>query len=236
MEKSKFRFPARFWTEERNLTWLLAALILDTFILNPLVSVFTTEKAVATMNSLVFVAILVFGLFTLTRHKVIQIALTVIIALVTAVRFTRLVFGGNGLLVWEIVLSMMSLVAFLVILLINVYQGRPVTRHRIRGAVGAYLLIAIIFAFGYFLIDFLIPGAFHFPVTVPRNIDTQLMGTFYYFSISTLTTLGYGDIIPAHPFARTLAMSEALVGQLYPVLLIARLVTLHTSTGRTSGS
>jgi hypothetical protein len=129
---------------------------------------------------------------------------------------------------------MASLIAFVIVLLIYVYQEGPVSRHRIGGAVAAYLLIALVCAFGYLLIEFLISGAFHFPDRVPRIADIRLLRTFYYFSVSTLTTLGYGDVTPVHPFARNLAMMEALIGQLYPATLIARLVTLHIATGRTN--
>ena len=53
---------------------------------------------------------------------------------------------------------------------------------------------------------------------------------FHYFSIVTLTTLGYGDITAVHPVARSVVMIEALLGQLYPAILIARLVTLQMET------
>jgi hypothetical protein len=174
------------------------------------------------------------GLLTLTQHKVTQTIFAVITLIVISVRFGYFVSGENRLLVWDILLSMASLITFLIVLLIYVYQEDPVTRHRIRGAIAAYLLIALVCAFGYLLIEFLIPGAFHFPGSVPMIADIQLLRTFYYFSISTLTTLGYGDITPVHPFARNLAMAEALIGQLYPVTLIARLVTLHVAAGGTN--
>jgi voltage-gated potassium channel Kch len=58
-------------------------------------------------------------------------------------------------------------------------------------------------------------------------VDGQMNRAFYYFSVVTLTTTGFGDITPVSPFARTLTMMEALVGQLYPAILIARLVSLH---------
>lgn len=232
MEKSKCRYLPKFWTEEWTLTGLLAALILDTFILGPLVSVLN-KLAAELINSLVFTIVLLLGLLTLTRHKLIQIIFVGITAGIISVRVARLVFGENWLMVWEILLSVIALISFVIVLSIYVHQEGPVSKHRIRGAIAAYLLIAIIFAFGYLLIALLIPGAFHFPDGAPRFADMQLVGTFYYFSIVTLTTLGYGDITPVHPFARTLVMMEVLIGQLYPVILIARLVTLHITTGRT---
>jgi len=58
---------------------------------------------------------------------------------------------------------------------------------------------------------------------------------FYYFSIVTLTTLGYGDITAIHPVARSVVMIEALLGQLYPAILIARLVTLEMEARKNRG-
>ena len=56
---------------------------------------------------------------------------------------------------------------------------------------------------------------------------TANTGMFRYFSFVTLTTLGYGDILPVSPIARSLATSEALFGQLYPAVMIARLISLE---------
>jgi hypothetical protein len=52
----------------------------------------------------------------------------------------------------------------------------------------------------------------------------------------TLTTVGFGDIAAVHPVARSLVMVEALVGQLYPAILLARLVTLQMETRRSQGA
>ena len=57
-----------------------------------------------------------------------------------------------------------------------------------------------------------------------------------YFSFSTLTTLGYGDIVPLHPLARNLANLEAVIGQLYPATLLARLVSLEIEHRRQARS
>jgi hypothetical protein len=55
---------------------------------------------------------------------------------------------------------------------------------------------------------------------------TTLPSDLVYFSFSTLTSVGYGDIVPVHPFARSLTNVEAIIGQLYPATLLARLVSL----------
>jgi len=99
--------------------------------------------------------------------------------------------------------------------------------------VALYLLIAILFAFLYGLTEEISPGAFAMPAS---QAGGAVRGeTFYYFSVVTLTTVGFGDITAVHPFVRSLVMLEALIGQLYPAILIARLVTLQLETRR-SGS
>ena len=69
------------------------------------------------------------------------------------------------------------------------------------------------------------PSAFYFdPAT---QSGEPPISELIYFSFTTLTTLGVGDILPVHPMARSLTTLEALVGQLYPAVLLARLVTLY---------
>jgi hypothetical protein len=63
----------------------------------------------------------------------------------------------------------------------------------------------------------------------PMTAETAAGGAIMYFSFVTLTTLGYGDIAPVGQFARLLAMLEAVLGQLFMVLLVARLVGVHTA-------
>ena len=63
-------------------------------------------------------------------------------------------------------------------------------------------------------------------------MDTSVGDKLLYFSFTTLTTVGYGDIVPVHPFARSLANLEAIMGQLYPATLLARVVTLSVAARR----
>jgi hypothetical protein len=81
-------------------------------------------------------------------------------------------------------------------------------------------LWAVIFQFIYGYI----PDAFQFPATTPEHGPDP--ATFLYFSYTTLTTTGYGEIFPAHALTRALANIEQLVGVLYPAVLIGRLVSL----------
>jgi len=111
-----------------------------------------------------------------------------------------------------------------------VYAPGRITSHRLQGAVVLYLNLATIFASAYGLIWELNPGAFAnlvAPVGGPEEVATML-----YFSLTTLTTTGYGDIVAIDPFVRSLANLEAVVGQFYLAITVARLVTLELQDRR----
>jgi Ion channel len=99
------------------------------------------------------------------------------------------------------------------------------------GAVQLYLDIGLMFVALFCFVALTIPDAFA-GLQVRDNL--ALAGNLIYFSFATLTSVGYGDIAPVHPYARSLANVEAIIGQLYPATLLARLVTLELE-GRRGG-
>jgi Ion channel len=105
-----------------------------------------------------------------------------------------------------------------------VFRRGRVTYHQIVGAVLLYLLVAVGFAALFACVGLSIPDAFK---GVAFEDNAALASELFYLSFVTLTTTGYGDIIPVHPLARSLCNFEAIVGQLYPATLLARLVTLE---------
>src|SRR4029077_793744 len=106
-----------------------------------------------------------------------------------------------------------------------VFAPGRVTLHRIIGAVLLYLNIGFTFVALYCFVALIAPHAF---VGIsPRTDNLGVAANFGYFSFVTLTSVGYGDIVPLHPYARSLANVEAIIGQLYPATLLARLVTLE---------
>jgi len=104
-------------------------------------------------------------------------------------------------------------------------KKKEVTRETILAAVVAYLLIALMWAFLYMLLEKLAPGSFSIAEKAVRSESRE----FQYFSFVTITTLGYGDVTPLTEKARALAMLEALVGQIYLVVLVAWLVGMYVS-------
>ena len=109
----------------------------------------------------------------------------------------------------------------------HVFAPGKVTVHRVRGAILLYLNVAALFAIAYGAIAMNIPGAFAWSAGPPPAGGGLSNAAFSYFSLSTITTTGYGDILPVHALARSLANLESVFGQLYPATLLTRLVTLH---------
>src|SRR5271155_260713 len=114
-----------------------------------------------------------------------------------------------------------------------VFGAGRVTFHRVQGAVVLYLNFGLMFFIVYRLLDDLLPNAFS--GLPPTGKEFGSGAALLYFSFSTLTTLGYGDILPVHPLARNIANLEAIIGQLYPATLLARLVSLEIVHRRESG-
>ena len=113
-----------------------------------------------------------------------------------------------------------------------VFASGRITYHRVVGAVLLYLTIGLIFVALYGFVALGTPEAF---TNLPAlHGDFAIAGNLIYFSFVTLTTTGYGDIAPLHPYARSLANVEAIIGQIYPATLLARLVTLELAHERSS--
>jgi hypothetical protein len=106
-------------------------------------------------------------------------------------------------------------------------RGRDVDRERISASISLYLMFGLIFALIFALVEKLLPGSFFYSILSSDGFDQKPLLHFMYFSYVTLATLGYGDIVPISGPAKGLALLEAIIGQLYLVLVVARLVSLY---------
>jgi hypothetical protein len=116
---------------------------------------------------------------------------------------------------------------FSVGILKDVLRRGQISADKIYGAICVYLLIGFAWTFGYGIIELLNRGSFSGLAEIDANDHVGRIMQLQYFSFATLTTLGFGDILPRAPVARTLATLEAVTGQIYLTVLIARLVGLH---------
>ena len=113
-----------------------------------------------------------------------------------------------------------------------VFRAPIVDGNILFGAASIYLLIGVMAGFVYSLVELFIPGSFTIvppggtPVAAPQHPDA---GWLIYFSFTTLTTVGFGDVLPSNQITRSLAVLEAVVGQILLVVMMARLVGLHVA-------
>ena len=106
-------------------------------------------------------------------------------------------------------------------ILFHLFREDRITGDMIMGAICVYFLVGLVWALAYSTLEFFQPGSFQMPQ------GTINQGTFTYYSYVTLTTLGYGEITPISTPARSFAILEAVMGQIYLAVLIARLVGIH---------
>jgi hypothetical protein len=217
-ETTNWRLPA-FWREDRFLSFFLAFLVGITIF----VPMFGLSRLGRVAIDLVFALMLLSGAIATIRSRV----LTHLIVALTVLEFsTDLLVEFNhsfSPMGWDSGIKVFSMAILVVMTLKQTFLPGPVNVHRVMGGIAAYLLIGVTWAFGYKLLLQNVPGAIHFPTTF-AHISTSEPPSLIYFSFATLTTLSYGDVYPVHRVARSLAIAEALIGQLYPAILIATLV------------
>jgi hypothetical protein len=159
------------------------------------------------------------GIYAASGRRLLRWTATIVIVPAILLKWLEVLFPA-----WTLPLTgecfQLGASLFIIFLLVSfaLHRGR-VDAERIAAAVSAYLLIGLIWRDLYLLIHYLIPGSF--------NHATLNATQMLYFSYITLSTLGYGDILPVSGPAQALAFTEAIVGQLYLAILVARLVGLH---------
>ena len=126
--------------------------------------------------------------------------------------------------------STLAIFGFLVIAIIHALRqvvfGTEMNVNRLVGAICVFLLLGILWAFAYSMLEIAVPGSFS---GFAPGHDPRTDSSWIYFSFVTLTTLGYGDITPESAVARTLAYIQAVVGLFYMAVLVAGLVSAYIS-------
>ena len=208
-----------FWSHDRGLSFFLGFLVLMTIF----VPMFRQSRPERIALDLSVALMLVSGAIATISQPIIM---SMILAL-TALEFTAdLIVEFHSSLIrwdWDSALKVLGMAILAVMTLKQTFRPGPVSVHRVMGGIAAYLLIGLTWAFGYRLLLEKIPDAIHFPVSL-GEVPTGEPSRLIYFSFATLTTVTYGDMYPVHRIARSLATAEALIGQLYPAILIATLV------------
>ena len=192
---------------------------------------------IAVVEPLAYAGVLLTAVYAIAeRHK--TRAASVALALVAIATGTAASwFGGHALAIAQDVSTLLFL-AFIVVLMVrHLFACREVDLDTIACSICVYLTIGVLYLAVYSLLVDLDPTAFDYVVDVEDgqkrlSLSSKRSAHGLYFSFVTLTTLGYGDITPRSAMARLLAASEAVVGQIFLTVLVARLVGLHLAATR----
>jgi hypothetical protein len=230
------------WHGDASLSTLLVVQGLTLFVALPLGAGHPVGRVFLDASHLAFAAVCAVAL---THRRVVRGALLVGLALLAAVPVIAERFGarfgvgvaGRDEAIALVAFAFNALVTSLVVR--RVFGPGRVTAYRVQGAVLVYLNVAALFAIAYAVLEAHAPGAI-----VPTAGGTLGTGpglrtsTLSYFSLATITTTGFGELVPVHPLARSLANLEAVFGQLFPATFVARLVALqlvHDRRGNRDG-
>jgi hypothetical protein len=203
---------------------LLGMLAADIFIVPVLLTLHLIPMRV---GDVVFAATMVVAILAMGTGKGRRLVLTVAVA-AFIVQFFRFVEKNEALVVVDATLSALAMATFAAMVLVDVFRQAPVA-DRLIDVILAYLLVGAAFAFVYEAVNILVPGS----LTLDGR-DVTPAG-YVYFSFTTMTSVGFGDALPMRPVSRAIAMAQALTGQLYVAVLIARFVgASNRSAGRGS--
>lgn len=213
---------ARFWEQEYSLTALLVMLVVTLFIVTPLAS----NAMIGSEIMLCFLAALsITGVAAVSGRRSVSIVVLLLAAAGIALDWAAHFEHQPQLRILDNLVRLAFVLMLAVIVTIKVFRRGNVTHHRIQGAICVYLLAGLAWSYAFDLLWVLDTRAFRVADALSSNAART--GILRYFSFVTLTTLGYGDILPVSPIARSLATAEALFGQLYPTVMIARIVSLE---------
>jgi hypothetical protein len=210
-----------WWTSDRGMSLFLIVLVAQVFFIFPLAGLAVLERFVV---DIVFSLMMISGAVALERNRIVTLLMVLLAVVGVAVHWTSLYIPSFHHPVVDAAFVMGLFGTFVALMILQVFRPGPITLHRILGAVAAYLSIGITWGYAYYLAGLVSPGAVQF--NTPIGEHEIPAARYIYFSFTTLTTIGYGDVIPIHPIARSLAVSEALIGQLYPAILIGGLLGL----------
>jgi hypothetical protein len=224
-------YPERLWTTDIALTILLISLLIYIFFLYPLGLLGTFRPVPATFFSF----ILITGAITASRNHILRILVFSWSVLAIILTWIRYLFPHQQILIFITnCLGLFFLLLLTSLILGQLFREGPTTSRRIMGAVAVYLLIGMIWSMAYYLVALWIPGAFSIQEPSASGGKQSLQSQLFYFSFVTLTSIGYGDITAIHPIVRMLVILEGVVGQLFPAILIARLISLHVQSKQKS--
>lgn len=186
---------------------------------------------ITVLMDIFFSAILISGVYAISRKRGVFLGAVGIAAPALVLQWSLHALKVPLLLLLAEILSALFFTYAVIIIIEYLYRAKNITADVVIGGICVYFLLGLIWAFVFSILEYVQPGSFHVPMGSGSDSHFAYYGMshFAYYSFVTLTTLGFGDITPVSDPARSLSLLEAIVGQLYLAVLVARLVGIHIS-------
>jgi hypothetical protein len=218
----------RAWWSEANLSLFLLLLILLGFVFP---SLGVEKNNLPLYSDIAFSVVLVVGAVVAWGNRRLFALTLFVVSVAMVVRWAKWWMPTDTMELWSAATGLAAILTITVVLFWRVFRPGPVTWMRVQGAIAAYLCLGFGWAHAYHIVALLDPGAFSTTGSEPTAVSTWAN-----YSFGMLTTLGYEGIGPVHPVAHTLGTAEAVTGQLYLAVLVARLVSAQVSSAQVSSA
>lgn len=214
------KFFYRFWIKESGLSSMLILLFVMHFVIIPL---FGSHSSFIVILNLFWMLFLLAGIYSLAKNKKQAIRMSILPFLFIACQWINIYYKNSFVVIADFIFTIATLFLLIILVLIKVFEPGPVTTYKIIGSVVVYMLLANLWSIAYLFLFQQIEGSFE--LIPSRFVVNSDLANFMYFSYVTITSTGFGEIVPLHPIARSLVQVEAFTGVLFPVILIGRLVS-----------
>ena len=226
------KLPVLGWLQGRCLPLMIA--VLGLLIVYP---IFEVDGMRPTLSMrLLFSAVPIISVFTISTHRWTMITSFILVGLITFLEWGPEFGDGHFMMAARALAAMVFYTFCTYVIIRSVFvHNKSLKDHPVYGGITAYLLMGLTFAMMYQFVFALDSEAFVAHPDIHGHDHVITWSDFIYFSFITLTTVGYGDVIPSSNFTRGLAVLESIAGVLYVAVLIAQLVIDRRMGGGEAG-
>ena len=203
-----------------NFYYLLAGL-LSLLLINPIISDMLGYSS-NWLTSATFSSCMIIGIWSLHGSKTLFRLALVLIAISTTLSILNPIYPELPLQMLNMLVVLIFCVMSVIFILAEITADLKVDTNRVVGGICLYLLIGLVFGITYTILEAFLPGSFSKMPEQAQRINSELI----YYSYVTLTTMGYGDIVPLRPLVRTIAYLEAIIGVFYMAIMIGSMIGL----------
>ena len=212
------------WNESKIFPVFLTFLVIILFLILPYSQ---NRPLIQGLMSLFLAANLVLGVYSIKTKTTVRYLAIFLAIVVSTLEILNVNIEISNLIIVAIICWILIISLLLYVLIIKVFETNADSIHRIQGGIASYLLIGLLFAFVFYLIYNLSPLSFSFNDSFSSS--EMIFYDFIYFSYVNLCTVGFGDITPLVPISQSISILEAIIGVLFPTVLIGYLISDATS-------